>query len=513
MSHEWQEPSATWQGPDEHGWNNELEEKPPPQREEDDDEDDVAATSTSGTLTGVEFEEDSSPSSRFDAVSYLGQQFSPIFVPLLFAGLTFLLTAPLLLTNKVYLHSERLWPFALIVLAVAILQGTMLYYAGSNNGFWWLSNVGGFLLFLLVACFTVFGPIPTGIFLVALVIACFIGARLYVRPVPEGTVDIIYSFGKYSRTLYPGLNFLLPWEVVDSHLQTREQQWTSPEQIVQVSRDNDVHLKAVISYQLMPEDAYLAITHVENWEESLHNLFVTCLQQASNDLKPDDFMAWPQGSRQGAGVRLNEADDDENTRWARLNNLLFQRMQDRAANWGVLINWVYIRDIILTPHSSLPYVADQMTAYRADTGSTTPAASAPSQPQQAGSRVAPAAPITLKAAVGTTPPPAAPAAPPTSAKTPKEDALIKAYKQIQNEKIKSPATIREIAGRFLAIANDLEASKNASFDASRAAQALYDRANLYEKQAAMSGVFDDDTPTQVDWSYSQHSDEDNYLGG
>jgi regulator of protease activity HflC (stomatin/prohibitin superfamily) len=529
MSHEWQGPNATWRGPDDQGWNDarQEEEEPSPQLQELDDAD---ATNTQGEYSDDEFEEEAeaTPSAkRFEAMRQLGQQFSPIFVPLLFAGLTFLLTAPLLLTNKLYLHSERLWPFALVLLAVAIMQGTALYYSGSNNNFWWLSIIGGFLLFLLVACFTIFGPISTAIFLVVLIIACFIGVRLYVRPVPEGTVDIIYAFGKYSRTLFPGFNFLLPWEVVDIHLQTREKQWTCPEQVVQVSPDNDVHLKAVISYQLMPEDAHLAVTQIDKWEESLHNLFITCLQQASNDLKPDDFIAWPQRQQQGVGLRLNEADDDENSRWAKVNDLLFQRIRDLVANWGVFINWVYIRDITLTPHSSATYNPDRMLAYHAEA-----ADEAPPQFQGAAGRVAPAGPpreevpaaaasARLKA-TNAAPPPAPPAttpplvasAGPAAARMPKEDALIKAYKQIQSEKIKSPATIREIAGRFLAIANDPDASKNASFDASRAAQALYDRADLYEKQAASMGeVIEDDTPTQVDWSYPNHTDEDNYMGG
>jgi hypothetical protein len=399
----------------------------------------------------------------------------------------------------------------------------MLYYAGSNPVFWSLSVGGGFLLLLIVACFTVFGPIPTVIFLVTVLIACFIGARLYMRPVPEGTVDIVYTFGKYTRTLYPGLNFLLPWEWVDSHLQTREKQWVCPEQTVQISRDDEVHLKAVISYQLMPEDAYLAVTRVDNWEEGLHTLFVTCLQQASNDLKPEDFIAW-QGSRKGASLRLNEHEDEDSTRWARISNLLFQRMRDRVATWGVLINWVHIRDITLTPtsRSSLTYDTDPMANPRASSERAVPTPNVPPQAPQSSRKnsadspvrqqaPAPAAPVTLKAGAAT-PSPAAPPSPPV-AKSPKEEALITAYRQIQSEKIKSPTTIREIASRFLAIANDPEASKNVSFDAARAAQALYARADFFEKQASINEVYEDDnTPTQVDWPY-QRSEEDNYTAG
>ncbi|MFL5626223.1 MAG: SPFH domain-containing protein [Ktedonobacteraceae bacterium] len=522
MSQQWQGPNATWQGPDEKRWNNALEEEFPPLPNE---EDDVAATSAPPTFSTDEPDEEDErfSSGRFETVRQLGQQFSPVLVPLLFAGLTLLFIVPLLLSNKVYLHAERLWPIALVLLALAILQGTMLYYAGSNTAFWSLGVGGGFLLFMLAACFTVFGPIPTGIFLAVVVVVCLIGARLYMRPVPEGTVDIVYAFGKYTRTLYPGLNFLLPWEWVDAHLLTREIQWTCPEQTVRVSPDADVHLKAVISYQLMPEDAYLAITHVENWEESLHTLFEACLQQASNELKPEDFVAWPRHSRQGHNLRLNESEDDETTRWARVNKLLFQRMRDRVANWGVLINWVHIRDITLTPRSSLTYNTDQMDSPQSDTSHPAPAPSAQAQhvsrkpgADNVGKREAPApaVPVTHNVSRAAPTPAAAPApAPAPVAKSPQEEALITAYKQIQNEKIKSPATIRDVAARFLAIANDPEASKNVSFDAARAAQALYDRADFYEKQASINETFeDDDSPTQADWPYRRSAD-DNYTAG
>lgn len=108
----------------------------------------------------------------------------------------------------------------------------VLYYAGANNVFWLLGVITGFFLFMLVGCFVIFGPWPTGILLAVLIILAIVAGRFYMRPVPEGTVDIVYAFSKYTRTLYPGLNFVLPWEWVDTRLQTREQQWTCPEQAI-----------------------------------------------------------------------------------------------------------------------------------------------------------------------------------------------------------------------------------------------------------------------------------------
>jgi hypothetical protein len=118
------------------------------------------------------------------------------------------------------------------------------------------------------------------------------------------------------------------------------------------------------------------------------------------------------------------------------------------------------------------------------------------------------APVTIKAPEAT---PASPAAAPV--KSSKEEALKQAYEQVRSGKITSPDTIRSIAARFQAIANDPEANKNASFDAAAAAEVLYKRAQFHEDRAVMAaGYPEDDTPTQVDWPY-RRPNEDNYTAG
>jgi hypothetical protein len=117
--------------------------------------------------------------------------------------------------------------------------------------------------------------------------------------------------------------------------------------------------------------------------------------------------------------------------------------------------------------------------------------------------------------------PAAEPPPPTAprAKPPNEEVLKNAYKQIQNGSITSPEVIRSIAAGFQAIADDPEASKNATFDATRAAQTLYERANLYEAQATAAPPVSarqasgNDPPTQSGWAYRTPSDDNMLAGG
>ena len=64
---------------------------------------------------------------------------------------------------------------------------------------------------------------------------------------------------------------------------------------------------------------------------------------------------------------------------------------------------------------------------------------------------------------------------------PNEAILIKAYQEVQNDKITDPEAIRSIAATFEAVAQDSQASQSVSFDAKQAAKILHKRAREYEE--------------------------------
>lgn len=540
MSPESEDPNSTWQTPSLH-WQGTDDDMLPLSNEQDEAEDVNADQLVYLSDNNGGTEQLPDDSSRFDTLKKIGQQISPIVTPLLFGGITFLFLLPLMSSGQFYLHTDRIWPVGLVIVAVMILQGMMLFYAGANNVYWTLGIVGGFFLFLLVGCFVLFGPFSTLVLLVVLLIVSVIAARFSMHPVVEGSVDIVYAFGKYSRTLFPGLNFMLPWEKVFAHLQTKERQWTCPEQTAPVSRDEDVHFKAMICYQLMPEDAHLAVLQVEKWEEALQELFKTVLQNVAGHLKPSDFLAWPDKSRlhqsSDGSLRLSNPEVEEATHWEHINLLLAQEMQDRVAAWGVMMNWVYIRDVTLTPR--VPINTDAMINMNVAKAGTPPVqAQAQRPPVSMGADSAGRAPtppvvgkqspqMAVKPQADARPagPPVTPAAPGT--KHPKEEVLKNAYKQIQSGAITSPDVIRSIAANFQAIADDPEASQNVSFDAAQAARTLYDRAKLIEEQESVaSPVMSTSTPpvsgarapragmpAQSGWSYRAPSDDNLTAGG
>jgi len=408
----------------------------------------------------------SSPSLR--KVGNFARRFSPVLVPLPFAILIFLFSLP-------FVSRAQIIPLAVLLIALTVMQGTLLYYAGSNDTYWILWLIIGYALFIVVGTMFIFG-LGAGLilFIALLFIGTFMGRRS-IRQVPEGYADIVLVSGRYARTLYPGFNLKMPWEKVSKRLSTKEISWTCPEQIIKISRDQDVKLVATISYQLMPEDAHIAALEVDNWEESLKKQFVGTLLSVINELEPADFLNW-QGSHGRTSLDIGSIDAATITRWDRINELLANRIQDKVAKWGIQINFVRIQDITPIPHlASMGNPPGGMTARPpVDASKTRGANPLPTQPQQEqvmaktienqqGSMQAQAEqPQVASAASGSI----------------NMDMLINAYEAVRSGLVKDPKTIRDYARHFEAIAND----PSIHFDAARAAQNLYQRAMMYERK-------------------------------
>ena len=495
---------ATWQGPHPYKitevspdapWEPADEDAAPLPQEEPEPQTD--SKETTGLHLGADADdeaEETPTSDRAEIMSQLGYYSLLIITPLLFAAFTALLVLPFVATGHAKLPAQTTIPLAVIILIIALAQGVAIYYTGTTNGLWAIYTLVGFFLFVLVGCFALSGPV-VGIlvFLLFLGLAIFL-ARRYVHPVAEGYVDIVRAFGKYSRTLYPGFNFLLPWETVTNHLSTTETIWKTPVQRVQMARDEDVVLRGTITYQLLPEDAHLAATSVKNWEEGLHELFIAALQNIAATFTPEDFIAWSQGMHtrptHGSAMPLTEGEP----RWEQVNGLVFQRIRDRVALWGVLVEEVRLYDIALAPHEVTSLLAEN----------TAPVARKPSAappPRQASKPVVTAQSAQKQAPVVPVVPSAQPTKPDVAVpKGLKEDILRKAYAEVKNGKIKDPETIRSLATQFDTVAKSPELSQSFTFDAARAAANLYEEAERREEEEGISAgtLFTDETKT--DWN-------------
>ncbi len=411
-------------------------------------------------------EENVKPSNR-QKLGRLARQFSPLLVPLPFAALVFLFTLPVALRGQSYLP---LLPMGVLLIALVVMQGTLLYYAGPNDTLWTLYVIIGYVLFLLVGTLAIFGFIATFILLLILLFAGSILARRAVHPVPTGYVEIVLSFGKYARTLTPGLNFVMPWEKVQDRLSTQVINWTCPEQLMNISRDQDVRLKATITYQLTPAYAHIAALELKNWEQTLHDNFVAILQSVINEMTPADFIGWSQSKHGRTSVDISGVDAMA-TRWEQVNAALARSVQAQVARWGIQVHSVHIQDITLISLQAPSVSPTAGTIGRpVNVGRTRGAPSLAAQP----------APVQQAPTATTTP------------KAPSIDALKVYYEAVRTGDVTDPKTIREIADRFKDLAHD----PNIDFDAERAAQNLYQRASMYEEREKARSSVTSNVPAQ-----------------
>jgi hypothetical protein len=243
-------------------------------------------------------------------------------------------------------------------------------------------------------------------------------------------------------------------------------------QRVQLSRNEDVHLRATISYQLMPQDAYLATTQKQSWEESLRDHFLACLQNIATTFTPEDFIAWPQG------IHTPPSEIEQANSLARrelVNRYLFTEMRDRVAMWGVVVHQVNIRDVVLAPHDAQVIDVAPPTAPEIKNANGTEATRPEAMAQLSLHQIA------GSPKEGTTTPVPAQDGRIASPRALSEEVLKKAYKEVQDGKITDPETIREIAVRFQQVADDQQASQLVTFDAMRAALNLHEQARKYEE--------------------------------
>lgn len=435
---------------------------------------------------------------RTELLGQVRQYLSLVLAPLFFGGLTCLFVLPLVANGHAKLPPEGLWPITLVIIVIAIAQGIAVYYAGTNNVAWAASTLGAFFLFLLVGCFAIFGVLPSFFLLVFFLILTLILARLYIHFVPEGTVEVTYLFGKYSRTLYPGLNLLFPGEKRQKPLNTKETEWVCPVQRVQMSRTEDVVLRATVSYQLMPEDAHLAITEVKNWEASLHELFIASLQEIATTFTPEDLLIWQRGLRSGPNAFNGSV--DSGVRWEQINNQVFQSIRDKVALWGVQINWVRVRDVALTPHGATTADVSDPLLEAATTdphivGAATTQPGQNAQPTKTRPNTNSSQPVKL----------------PSIKDEDLDKVLSKLYKEVQEGRVTDPDNIRMFANQFDAVVADPQKSAFVSFDAARAARNLRAEAERYDQLYAAQSPYNDITKT--DWNMRRPNDENMMAGG
>ena len=175
--------------------------------------------------------------------------------------------------------------------------------------------------------------------LILLIIAAGIVITLYkgINIVPQGEEWVIERLGKFSRTLKPGLNIILPYiERVRTRITTRDIILDIPQQEV-ITKDNAVILTNAVTFVRVtkPQDA---IYGVEDFHVAIQQLVMTTLRSILGEMKLDEALS----NREHIKSKLKE------------------QIIDDVADWGVTVKSVEIQDI--SPSASMQASMERQAA-------------------------------------------------------------------------------------------------------------------------------------------------------
>jgi regulator of protease activity HflC (stomatin/prohibitin superfamily) len=158
----------------------------------------------------------------------------------------------------------------------------------------------------------------------AILIAVIVTLRLGIKIVPQSQVFVIERFGRYIRTLSPGLSVIVPYLDSVAHRVSILERQLPEFNISVITRDNvEVSMKSTVFFRVV--DASRSVYRIRDIDGAIHTAATSIVRSAAGKLELDEL----QSSRSS------------------MNDEIAANLQEAAEVWGIEITRTEITDVVI----------------------------------------------------------------------------------------------------------------------------------------------------------------------